>query len=201
MENSIVKKYFGIRLGTHFREKVFFRVSHPAFHTMIFLPISIFLFVYAYLHSSMSIAWIGLLFFAGIILLYFSDYSLHRFVGHARSKKEFWKKIAHVHMIHHQYPKDVYYMQIPPVISLLLAGVYFSLLLLIFRNLYVVMFISAGFNFFYVFYEWMHYGSHAFKAKSNWFKAMQKHHLAHHYKNPNKYYGVTTRFFDRLFNT
>ncbi len=200
METSFIRKYFGIRLGGRFREKIFFRVSHPAFHTLVFLGLSLFFFVYAYLHTNMSGLHILFYFLVGVVLLNISDYSIHRF-EHFLATKRRLRDIAEFHMVHHQNPNDVYFMQIPPVISLFLSGVVFLFLYLVIQDMAVAMLISAGYNFFYIFYEWMHYGAHCFKPKSLWLKKLQQHHLAHHYKNPNGYFGTTNRLLDRLLKT
>ena len=61
----------------------------------------------------------------------------------------------------------------------------------------VVLGIVAGF----LRYEHVHWRIH-FRAPANARQELLRvHHLSHHFRNPNAYHGVTTRFWDRVFGT
>ncbi len=61
----------------------------------------------------------------------------------------------------------------------------------------VVLGIVAGF----LRYEHVHWRIH-FRAPASAREELRRvHHLSHHFRNPNAYHGVTTRFWDRVFGT
>ncbi|CCL99108.1 uncharacterized protein FIBRA_01122 [Fibroporia radiculosa] len=58
----------------------------------------------------------------------------------------------------------------------------------------------AGAFAFYVLYDCMHYALHHTKLPS-YVREMKKYHLAHHYKNFELGFGVTSKMWDYVFNT
>ncbi|CCO29529.1 Ceramide very long chain fatty acid hydroxylase SCS7 OS=Saccharomyces cerevisiae (strain ATCC 204508 / S288c) GN=SCS7 PE=1 SV=1 [Rhizoctonia solani AG-1 IB] len=59
--------------------------------------------------------------------------------------------------------------------------------------------ISGAFGF-YVLYDCMHYALHHTKLPE-YMREMKKYHLAHHYKNFELGFGVTSKIWDYVFNT
>jgi sterol desaturase/sphingolipid hydroxylase (fatty acid hydroxylase superfamily) len=53
----------------------------------------------------------------------------------------------------------------------------------------------------YVAYEKVHYASHSLKWGHPAFVRLQKHHMYHHYRNPDSSDGLTGTFWDRIFRT
>ena len=50
-------------------------------------------------------------------------------------------------------------------------------------------------------YEYVHWRIHFREPRSPRQRRLRDHHLAHHFRNPRAYHGVTTRFWDRVFGT
>lgn len=50
-------------------------------------------------------------------------------------------------------------------------------------------------------YERLHWRIHFDTPRSERERILFAHHLAHHYRDPKNYHGVTTRFFDRVMGT
>jgi len=50
-------------------------------------------------------------------------------------------------------------------------------------------------------YEYLHWRIHFREPRSPRERLLRAHHLAHHFRNPGAYHGVTTRRWDRLFGT
>jgi len=50
-------------------------------------------------------------------------------------------------------------------------------------------------------YEYLHWRIHFREPRSPRERLLRAHHLAHHFRNPRAYHGVTTRRWDRLFGT
>lgn len=53
----------------------------------------------------------------------------------------------------------------------------------------------------YVAYDLTHYYLHHGRAIGTHMQAMKTYHVAHHYKNANLGYGITSKLWDHLFNT
>jgi sterol desaturase/sphingolipid hydroxylase (fatty acid hydroxylase superfamily) len=50
-------------------------------------------------------------------------------------------------------------------------------------------------------YERVHWRIHFREPRNARERHLRSHHLAHHFRNPRAYHGVTTRFWDRVFRT
>jgi len=46
-----------------------------------------------------------------------------------------------------------------------------------------------------------HYSIHHFDLRSNYLKMLRKNHMQHHWKTPDKRFGVTNIFWDLVFGT
>lgn len=53
----------------------------------------------------------------------------------------------------------------------------------------------------YAWYEWVHYGTHYFVARTRLGRYQRAYHLAHHHKSPKARFGVTSPFWDVVFGT
>ena len=60
---------------------------------------------------------------------------------------------------------------------------------------------SAGLLTGFLRYEYVHWRIHFRAPRSERQRVLRAHHLSHHFCDPNAYFGVTTRFFDRLFGS
>ncbi|KAF9947627.1 fatty acid alpha-hydroxylase [Modicella reniformis] len=88
----------------------------------------------------------------------------------------------------------------PPVLAVVLATPLNKLAHSLFREpvAYAVM---AGALLGYVLYDLTHYYLHHAKVFKVHFQEMKTYHLAHHYKNYEGGYGITSKIWDRVFNT
>ena len=51
-------------------------------------------------------------------------------------------------------------------------------------------------------YEWTHLLIHtAYRPRRRWFRGLRAHHRLHHFRNEHNWFGVTTKFADRIFAT
>jgi sterol desaturase/sphingolipid hydroxylase (fatty acid hydroxylase superfamily) len=129
-------------------------------------------------------------FVAGLFAWTLLEYVIHGVLAH--SHRTF---VTPLHNEHHVDPRAVFAMRawIPTAIVLIV-------LLTIFGMVPGVIFlfgIVAGF----AVYEWLHYRIH-FATPANAFEArLRARHLAHHMKEPDAIFGVTTRLWDVVFGT
>ena len=53
----------------------------------------------------------------------------------------------------------------------------------------------------YIMYDLTHYFTHHSSPKSGYFKSVKQYHMAHHYRNGELGYGVSSKFWDLVFRT
>jgi len=174
--------------------------THIAAPLIIFTVISVVLIYYGIVEKGFQAPFMILLFFAGLFFFTFIEYLMHRYLYHMHPESEKGKKIAYtMHGVHHDYPKDKSRLAMPPVLSLILATVFFIIYRAVMGD-YVFGFL-AGFLMGYTAYLGIHYSIHAFKPPKNFLKILWEHHLIHHYRETDKAFGVSSPFWDFVFRT
>ncbi|NND08091.1 MAG: fatty acid hydroxylase [Saprospiraceae bacterium] len=130
------------------------------------------------------------------------EYFAHRYLFHLDvhfPNSKLAAKLAYVfHGIHHEFPHDTNRILMPPLPGLIILSIlflFFSLLL----GSYVYLFIP-GFMTGYLTYTFVHFQTHALKVPS-FLKKQKKHHALHHYKFPDKAFGVSSPLWDWVFGT
>ena len=88
----------------------------------------------------------------------------------------------------------------PVSVSILIAGLMLLLFHATFDNLAWGIF--AGFVTGYITYDMIHYSIHNFQPPGPaWVKAIWVHHLAHHYRDTTRGFGVSSPIWDTVFGT
>jgi 4-hydroxysphinganine ceramide fatty acyl 2-hydroxylase len=170
---------------------------------IVWVPMSIILFIYAYSSFNTSIFMMIFLLFLGLIFWTLIEYLTHRFILHYEGKNNFINNLAHKsHKKHHENTQDPYLIIIEPPKAIILGGIAYLLLLLIFGFKHSL-FIMSGFSLGYSIYESAHFSFHHLYFQWRWFKILKGHHLRHHFSSryKNKRYGVTNRIWDKIFRT
>lgn len=158
-----------------------------------------------------AIDWRGLsplmvlgLFVSGMFVWTFAEYMLHRYLFHWVTEAK-WSQRFHfvMHGSHHQFPKDKERLLMPPVPGLIMASGLFGIFFLLF---WLVGFSNLTFGFFpgffsgYLMYSFVHRATHTMKPPKR-FRHLWHHHSLHHYRFPDKAFGVSNTFWDRVFGT
>ncbi|KII91632.1 hypothetical protein PLICRDRAFT_51769 [Plicaturopsis crispa FD-325 SS-3] len=142
-------------------------------------------------------------FFTGNLLWTILEYTLHRFLFHVDAwlpdRPVFLTLHFMLHGIHHYLPMDRLRLVMPPVLFGALQTPFTRFAHAVLPPAVANGIISGIFTF-YVMYDCMHYALHH-TALPAYMKEMKKHHLAHHYKNFELGFGVTSRIWDIVFNT
>lgn len=173
--------------------------THPIVIYSMYLPLIVFLLYYGNVYQSLSISREILLFATGMLVWTLMEYILHRFVFHFVSENPRLKVVIYkMHGVHHEYPRDRERLFMPPVPSIIVATLFFSLQYLIMG--WNVLAFFPGFLFGYLMYGSMHYAIHAFTPPS-FLKALWRNHHLHHYKYPQKGFGVSSVIWDHIFGT
>jgi sterol desaturase/sphingolipid hydroxylase (fatty acid hydroxylase superfamily) len=180
-----------------------FTKAPPIVSVIIYLTILFSLLVIGYQAKVVSSPLNGVLIFAGAIFFWtFFEYFFHKYINHLDEyfpDSETARKVAYsIHGIHHEYPRDKERLIMPPVPGLIILAVLFLIFRLALGSyLYIFM---PGFITGYLLYTFVHYSIHKTPVPS-YLKVQYRHHAVHHYKYPNKAFGVSTTIWDRVFGT
>jgi len=141
------------------------------------------------------------LFLAGAFFWTLFEYVLHRFVFHFYPQGEFQTRMQFImHGVHHQYPHDKDRLVMPITVSVPLALLLLALFYLLLGH-WVWGFFS-GFLAGYITYDMMHYAIHHAKIfQAPVLRGIRNHHLAHHFRDTRRGFGVSSMLWDVIFRT
>lgn len=168
--------------------------------TITYYTCMIILFFYLSSHYTTLSLWeTAGLYFSGIIAWTLMEYILHRYVFHIDDYFPAFKRLHYMlHGVHHENPRDQERLFMPPV-----PGAIIALLLFGFWSLFLklnALAFMAGITNGYLLYSYIHYTVHT-KPSKLFFHKLWIHHLKHHYKYPDKAFGVSSPFWDIIFRT
>ncbi len=147
--------------------------------------------------------WDGAMIYVGALFFWtFFEYFFHRYINHIDEyfpESEWADRLAYtLHGIHHEYPRDKERLIMPPIPGLIIVTMlYLGFLAFLGELVYVFM---PGFMTGYLIYTYIHYSVHKRKVPS-YLKTQYRHHALHHYKYPERAFGVSTTLWDRVFRT
>ncbi|MFW5712199.1 MAG: sterol desaturase family protein [Spirochaetia bacterium] len=185
----------------------FFTHIHPAAVAAVYLPLIVFLLTFGALQGAPGRSWlVPLLWVAGLLIWTPSEYLLHRFLFHFTPHTPRQERLSFLfHGVHHAQPMVKTRLVMPPALSLPLAALFFLFFRLVFfvipGGLAATLIVSSGFLTGYLLYDMLHYAMHHFNIKSGYVQKVRRNHMRHHALTPNKRFGVTTLFWDRVFGT
>ena len=186
----------------------FFSHISPITVTVLWLPVALYFLVSAILKADTTRFPVYILvgFVLGLFLWTLAEYTLHRFVFHFPAKGEKAERIIFLfHGVHHAQPQEKTRLVMPPVVSIPLAALFFGIFTLIFSVILKAPQWTApvfsAFIFGYLTYDLMHYAQHHFPMRSGYAKYIKRYHMQHHYKTPDKRFGVSSPLWDYVFNT
>jgi sterol desaturase/sphingolipid hydroxylase (fatty acid hydroxylase superfamily) len=120
------------------------------------------------------------------------EYGIHGGLSHL------WRSpVAPFHWEHHAHPGRVFTSPLAWVPIAALLYVILALALGAFLGGWLALGLVAGF----LRYEWIHYRIHFRAPRTERERRRRAHHLAHHFRNPRAYFGVSTAFWDRVFGS
>jgi sterol desaturase/sphingolipid hydroxylase (fatty acid hydroxylase superfamily) len=176
-------------------------ISGPKMMVTFHLLISSACALYGYGLVGISVTGITMVgfFVAGFVSWSLAEYVLHRYLFHYESNNKFVKAFHFaLHGYHHKHPNDLNRLFMPPVPAFLFLAIFFLLFYLIIGN--YAWFFLPGFEIGYLLYSLIHYNIHK-RAAPKKLQNLWHHHIIHHYKEPEKAYGVSSRVWDRIFRT
>ncbi|MDX2002576.1 MAG: sterol desaturase family protein [Chitinophagales bacterium] len=206
MENRIEKKLF---VSVKDESVRMFESDFLNFFSKVHFSVPLFIFVPAIAYCSyLSLTTSGLsllvqlgLFVGGILVWSIAEYCIHRFVFHYHPKGKLAQRIHFItHGVHHDYPQDSSRLVMPPAVSIP-VGIIFYLLFRLIVGPYMALPMFAGFMLGYLVYDMTHYAVHHLNWKNKTFRAIKKHHMDHHYRDPDAGFGFTSKVWDKVFDT
>lgn len=150
-------------------------------------------------YSRLTIWYTAGFYLAGLFAWTLIEYLLHRYVFHYNSYFPHAKKLPFIlHEIHHEQTVDEKRLFISPVPGTIIALIVFgSWYLLIGEYAFAFM---AGLSNGYLIYAFIHYKIHS-KPANPLFHRPWAHHAKHHFKYPDKAFGVSSPLWDILLGT
>lgn len=191
----IDRKGAGRQFDSDFLE--FFSRCHGSLPLIIYGPIVAYLGYLTFTRTDISVAAALGLVAAGVFIWTFAEYWLHRVVFHFERLP---KLHYFLHGIHHVYPNDRYRLVMPPGASAVPA-LLFWLLAWAVLGFELALPTFAGFAIGYLWYDMTHWWTHAGKARTRWGRMLRRHHMLHHFKDHDAYFGVSTPLWDYVFGT
>jgi len=186
----------------HFLESL--TKTNPTSNIIVYGLSIILISIYAIKFIDLNIWVFSGLFVFGVFFWTFAEYILHRYLFHWVNDSKFVQRFHFImHGSHHQFPRDKDRLLMPPVPGLIMAGLLFGVFYMIF-SIFELSELCFGFfpGFFagYLMYSFVHRAIHVKKPPKR-FKNVWLHHNIHHYKYPDKAFGVSNTFWDRVFGT
>jgi len=186
----------------------FFSHISPVAVVIIWLPVALFFLIRSIVQvpAGSFAAYIPLGFLLGLFLWTLSEYTLHRFLFHMKVKGPRAERIAFLfHGVHHAQPQQKTRLVMPPAVAIPLAAVFYGLFHLVFNVILAApQWVGPVFSAFiigYLIYDITHYATHHFPMRNGYLKFIKRYHMQHHYKTPDKRFGVSSPIWDRIFNT
>ncbi|KAJ3199248.1 fatty acid alpha-hydroxylase, partial [Clydaea vesicula] len=146
-------------------------------------------------NTTESASQVILLFFIGIFNWSLIEYSMHRFIFHVDEilPDNQYAFTFHfmTHGIHHYLPMDRLRLVMPPVLLVILSYPIVQLHHLLFSNEIAYPLIGGAY------FDYLHHG----KPYTAHIREMKSYHLDHHYKEANLGFGISSKLWDRVFNT
>ncbi len=173
--------------------------THPVVVYTMYFPVIFFMLYFGIREKGIAPAAECLVFGLGLLFWSLFEYIMHRYIFHMLVHSPVAKRIVYtMHGVHHEYPRDKDRLFMPPVPSIILATIIFYTFYLA-LGWYALCFFP-GFLFGYIVYGSMHFAIHAY-TPPRFLKALWRNHHLHHYKYPNKGFGVSSVLWDVIFGT
>ena len=171
----------------------------------IYIPVNIFFVVYAWLQFHYSLKLIAVIFLTAMLSWTLFEYLVHHFLFHFEASSSIGKRLVYIfHENHHDFPRDKNRLFMPPAPSIFMASVVFFLFygisLLISGSVGHTMVFFSGFMSGYLIYVSIHFAIHCY-APPKYLKILWRNQHLHHYRYPDKAFGVSSLFWDKLFGT
>ncbi|KAI9032800.1 hypothetical protein CLU79DRAFT_692950 [Phycomyces nitens] len=146
----------------------------------------------------------GVSFSSGVFFWTLLEYCLHRFLFHLDDLLPDHPKALLVHFtlhgIHHHMPMDRLRLVMPPALTVLIGTPVIRLAHSVCMPKIAHGFVAGAFMG-YILYDLIHYYLHHAQVFKIHFREMKRYHIAHHYKEYDSGFGITSKLWDYVFGT
>lgn len=137
----------------------------------------------------------------GVMIWTLIEYTLHRFVFHHVGSSAFSITFHFLlHGQHHKFPMDAMRLVFPPLPAAVLIALVYTIYTVCFP-LAVARAILCGGLLGYVAYDLLHFYVHHGSPKLAYLSALKADHMAHHFRDHNKGFGISSKLWDIPFGT
>lgn len=186
----------------------FFTHISPLTILVLWVPVAVLLLVFSIRLAPVGAfpCYVPAAFVLGLFLWTLGEYTLHRFLFHHHPTSPRQQRIFFLfHGVHHAQPQDKTRLVMPfPVsipMAILFVGLFYLILGVLLKVPQWVAPLTAGFLIGYLAYDLTHYATHHFSMRRGYARFLKRYHMAHHYKNPESRYGVSSPVWDWVFHT
>jgi dihydroceramide fatty acyl 2-hydroxylase len=179
----------------------FFSKVHPATPFVLYIPAGLVVLGYALAMAVTTPLWCLAMLPVGWFGWQIFEWAMHKSLFHWEGNGPFTRRMHEIlHGYHHKYPDDESRLVMPIGASLPVILVIVWLLWLLDAPAITVPYF-VGMLFGYLWYDFTHWSTHFRKPRTEWGKRMRSHHMAHHFAAPDKNYGISHMWLDRLMGT
>ena len=137
----------------------------------------------------------------GYVFWTFCEYVAHRWLFHWEPPGKIGERIHFLlHGVHHVLPSDPLRLVMPPLMSVPLMG-FAAFVISAVLDAPLRDGVIAGFLIGYVLYDEIHYHIHHRTPRTKLELWLRKLHLQHHFRDPERGYGVSAPYWDYIFGT
>jgi dihydroceramide fatty acyl 2-hydroxylase len=179
----------------------FFSKVHPATPFVLYIPFGLALLGWGLNSGTTNVMWTAIMLPLGWVTWQFMEYFIHKKFFHWEGNTPFTRRLHDItHGYHHKYPDDDSRLVMPISVSLGLSIVVGGLLYLLNAPMQTLPYF-CGLLFSYLWYDFIHWSTHNRKPLTAWGREQRAHHMAHHFACPDKNFGISHRYIDRLLKT
>lgn len=168
----------------------FFSKVHPRTPFVFWIPVAGGILGYSLYQGLTTVLETLALFPLGFFTWQLAEYWIHKKVFHT------WPGPT-AHGFHHKYPDDDTRLVMPLTVSIGLASLIGGGLYFVGRPDLTIPF-WAGLVFGYLWYDFLHWSTHHREPLTEWGKKLRAHHLAHHFGDPDKNFGISHMWMDKM---
>ncbi|MFT3706335.1 MAG: sterol desaturase family protein [Archangium sp.] len=190
-----MKDYIRNQRGRMFESDFFefFSKVHPATPFIFWIPIGAGMLAYALVNGLTTVAQAAPILPLGFFTWQIAEYFIHKNVFHT------WPGPT-AHGFHHKYPDDDTRLVMPLPVSIGLSLIIGGGLYLLHRPELTIPF-YVGMLFGYLWYDFTHWSTHHREPLTEWGRRQRAHHMAHHFGDHEKNFGLSHMWMDRLLGT
>lgn len=193
-----MKDYLRNERGRMFESNFFefFSKVHPATPFVLYIPAAIALQSWALYSGATTLVMTAMFFPLGWVGWQLMEYFLHKGVFHWEGNSPFTRRLHDIlHGYHHKYPDDDTRLVMPIGASLPLAALIGGGLSLLGRPDATLPFF-VGMVCGYLWYDFTHWSTHYRKPLTAWGRQQRSHHMAHHFADSTKNFGISYSWID-----